>query len=565
MTNRSRMLIVVLTILAGLALSHPVQAQTCDGCPSICEGCPKPAPPFLLGIDNGFPTAPQIEISWSDPTTLAIARCQAYLFPTGLVCARPSSRWTMIESAFPDFGAFDIFEQTDPIDTLNEGLMIPGMTYCYRIANHGRVWSDAVCRSAPTVSLDDLPVTLAAMPNKRRIQLLLDAALNKLDFLEQHVALGLLKPGDQYEPQWRRNIVKQVIRIAHMREKIRDPLDPHWQTDPVLLPFIAAPLTGTPAQIWVSDMANNAERAYIHGRRSNIAADRMQGAVQAWLDSHKTNATAATRAKALALLADNESTQTAIYHDLVATAWPRLAGKVKRELVHDSTGPYCADSLEAMDTMLDQVQDEGLTSWELSSLLTDLPHTCTPPDWVFPDALLTPEPKFWPDTVPRTTMMGYQVALCGQTGLCASPVSQRFFDSVGGSFAYAEILTLVRTGRAVPCALNLFCPMDPVTLADFTAWARCTATGCPGAPTREQLAMWALKARHGLAYVPPPALISHFADVPLTSPSSRWIERAVAEGLVSSTNGCAAHSFCPTAPATRAWAAWSVTRTLGLH
>ncbi|HEX4441916.1 MAG TPA: S-layer homology domain-containing protein [Thermoanaerobaculia bacterium] len=68
------------------------------------------------------------------------------------------------------------------------------------------------------------------------------------------------------------------------------------------------------------------------------------------------------------------------------------------------------------------------------------------------------------------------------------------------------------------------------------------------APTlRQQMAVFLLKAKHGLCYTPP-ACSGVFADVPCSSNFAPWIEQMAAEGI---TGGCGNGNFCPTAPVRR--------------
>jgi len=68
------------------------------------------------------------------------------------------------------------------------------------------------------------------------------------------------------------------------------------------------------------------------------------------------------------------------------------------------------------------------------------------------------------------------------------------------------------------------------------------------APTlRQQMAVFLLKAKHGLCYVPP-ACTGTFADVPCPSTFANWIEALAAEGI---TGGCGGGNFCPASPVRR--------------
>ena len=64
---------------------------------------------------------------------------------------------------------------------------------------------------------------------------------------------------------------------------------------------------------------------------------------------------------------------------------------------------------------------------------------------------------------------------------------------------------------------------------------------------RRQMAVFLLKAKHGLCYVPPPCT-SAFLDVDCPSTFADWIE-ALADGGIS--GGCGGGNFCPTNPVRR--------------
>ncbi len=59
---------------------------------------------------------------------------------------------------------------------------------------------------------------------------------------------------------------------------------------------------------------------------------------------------------------------------------------------------------------------------------------------------------------------------------------------------------------------------------------------------RQAMAVFVLKAEHGICYTPPPCTPGVFADVPCPSPFADWIEAMFAEGI---TGGCGAGNFCP--------------------
>ena len=85
----------------------------------------------------------------------------------------------------------------------------------------------------------------------------------------------------------------------------------------------------------------------------------------------------------------------------------------------------------------------------------------------------------------------------------------RFTDVPPGSFALDWIEDLAASGITAGCDTYLFCPDRPVT--------------------RAQMAVFLLKAKHGSAYVPPPAS-GIFGDVPAASPFAPWIEELPPRG-----------------------------------
>lgn len=65
---------------------------------------------------------------------------------------------------------------------------------------------------------------------------------------------------------------------------------------------------------------------------------------------------------------------------------------------------------------------------------------------------------------------------------------------------------------------------------------------CPDSPvTREQMAVFLLRAEHGNTYTPP-ASTGTFADVPADYWAAPWIEQLAAEGI---TGGCGGGNYCP--------------------
>jgi hypothetical protein len=119
---------------------------------------------------------------------------------------------------------------------------------------------------------------------------------------------------------------------------------------------------------------------------------------------------------------------------------------------------------------------------------------------------------------------------------------------VGGSFAdtprdgpfYRFVETLLHRGVTAGCGADMYCPS--------------------ASTTREQMAVFLLRAREGTAYAPPAcAEPGIFSDVPAASPFCRWIEELSRRGV---TAGCGGTSYCPSSAVTRQEMAVFVLRTL---
>ena len=77
---------------------------------------------------------------------------------------------------------------------------------------------------------------------------------------------------------------------------------------------------------------------------------------------------------------------------------------------------------------------------------------------------------------------------------------------------------------------------------------------------RQQMAVFLMKAKHGLCFVPPPCTTQIFTDVPCSSGFAPWINELVAEGI---TGGCGSGTtYCPTDPVKRQQMAVLLLRTL---
>lgn len=97
-------------------------------------------------------------------------------------------------------------------------------------------------------------------------------------------------------------------------------------------------------------------------------------------------------------------------------------------------------------------------------------------------------------------------------------------------------------------------------------------TGCSLSPlrfcpmntlSRAEMAIFLLRAKHGAAYLPPPATGTRFADVPATAFGAAWIEQLAAEGV---TSGCATNPlrFCPDKAVSRDQMATFIVRAFNL-
>ena len=115
----------------------------------------------------------------------------------------------------------------------------------------------------------------------------------------------------------------------------------------------------------------------------------------------------------------------------------------------------------------------------------------------------------------------------GTSGILSKGWIADFLDVPSGHQFYAYVTTLVSNG--------------------ITAGVGGGNYGVDQATLRQQMAVFILKAKHGLCYTPPPC-VGTFGDVPCTSNFAPWIEAMAAEGI---TGGCGGGNFCPTNPVRR--------------
>jgi hypothetical protein len=98
-----------------------------------------------------------------------------------------------------------------------------------------------------------------------------------------------------------------------------------------------------------------------------------------------------------------------------------------------------------------------------------------------------------------------------------------FTDVPSSQQFYFHITKLVANGITAGCGTGIYCPLNSVT--------------------RQQMAVFLLKSKNGLCYVPPPCAGNVFDDVTCGSGFDAWIEALAATGI---TGGCGGGNYCPT-------------------
>jgi hypothetical protein len=117
-----------------------------------------------------------------------------------------------------------------------------------------------------------------------------------------------------------------------------------------------------------------------------------------------------------------------------------------------------------------------------------------------------------------------------------------FNDVPAGYWAAAWIKQLAAEGITAGCGPSIFCPEGNVT--------------------RDQMAVFLLRSKHGAGYVPPASGGSTgFADVPGTFWAADWIKQLAAEGI---TTGCGGGNFCPGGTVTRDQMSAFLSRTFNI-
>jgi hypothetical protein len=128
----------------------------------------------------------------------------------------------------------------------------------------------------------------------------------------------------------------------------------------------------------------------------------------------------------------------------------------------------------------------------------------------------------------------------GFTGTLPAGFVTDFLDISPSSPLRPFINTLVGNSVTSGCTTGNYCPNDPVN--------------------RAQMAVFLLRALHGVCFLPPPATGTVFADVPANSFAARWIEALFAAQV---TGGCGGNNYCPSSSVTREQMAVFLLRTQG--
>jgi hypothetical protein len=145
------------------------------------------------------------------------------------------------------------------------------------------------------------------------------------------------------------------------------------------------------------------------------------------------------------------------------------------------------------------------------------------------------------DSITRAQMAVF--LLKGKNGICYAPppaTGTVFPDVPANSFAAAWVEALAAEGITGGCGGGNYCPGNPVT--------------------RQQMAVFLLKAEHGSTYLPP-TCVQVFSDVGCSSPFAPWINRLAAEAI---TGGCGGFNYCPLNNATRGQMAAFIVKTFSL-
>ena len=119
--------------------------------------------------------------------------------------------------------------------------------------------------------------------------------------------------------------------------------------------------------------------------------------------------------------------------------------------------------------------------------------------------------------------------------------STGFNDVAVEYWAAAWIKQLAAEGITGGCGNSNYCPENTVT--------------------RDQMAVFLLKAKYGSSYAPPAVTDTGFTDVPTDYWAGAWIKQLAAEAI---TGGCGGGLYCPANPVTRDQMAVFLQKTFGL-
>jgi hypothetical protein len=188
---------------------------------------------------------------------------------------------------------------------------------------------------------------------------------------------------------------------------------------------------------------------------------------------------------------------------------------------------------------------------------------------------------------------------------CASYAYHTFLDVPFSHWSWPSIEALENSGMSGGCGSGNYCPQNDVTRAEMAVflvrgvhgssynppaasgtvfqdvpasyWAAAFIEqlfrdgftgGCrPGfyCPTssvnRAEMAVFLVKARHGVGFTPPPATGAVFADVPASHWAAPFIEQIFRDGI---TAGCGNSSYCPNGIVSREQMAAFLARTFNL-
>lgn len=122
------------------------------------------------------------------------------------------------------------------------------------------------------------------------------------------------------------------------------------------------------------------------------------------------------------------------------------------------------------------------------------------------------------------------------------PTASPTFIDDENHWAEDWIEALKSDGLTSGCGNNMYCPESLVT--------------------RSQMAVFLLKAIHGVFYVPPTASGTVFIDIPSDYWAAAWIEQLSNEGI---TSGCGNGNYCPENPISRAQMAVFLANSLNIH